>query len=522
MKAKKVLGLVASAILLLLLLVYLALCQFVSLFAPILFEHLEGAMLILAWTAFLFLLFLSSSATALTLYQLCENRVGVFSYGTYLAFVILLAIPTALYLLFLYVTGVLFFLPYALVLLWMHHGKAKLPDKSHTDSKKLYALHAVALLAPLVSLGAMYLVGDQPFVWLLLLLGILIAAASAVSALWMQKRHGKLAKPLRYILPFLTVSFVMAAGFFAVYTLTASPRIETLAPAYFENANYNNYATYHSFDYRYGKFAQVTYDDDTFILTVTDRDGNTETIDHRSDEFLPSFSVQLSDRCMYLLRDDALYRRAYGKEEETLIATEVYRFVANEKAVYYHTPSGLFCFDIVRSEHTLIAARHGEYCVSTDGVWYTVHAPEHMLYFYGNDKSTSEYAMPDISCQYFQYHDGKIVFLDGGTLYQFEIQSGQLRSVKLMDEPNPEAYLICTDKAYYVSLQKYFYGAAAHPVEDASNGIWKIDPDTLYANKLCDTIHGKLFDADGTLLLSDGEKLYRISTDDGTITRVKL
>lgn len=69
----------------------------------------------------------------------------------------------------------------------------------------------------------------------------------------------------------------------------------------------------------------------------------------------------------------------------------------------------------------------------------------------------------------------------------------------------------------FVSL----YGAAAHAVEDAGNGIWKIDPLTLRANKLCDSIHGNLFDADGTLLLSDGETLYRISTDDGTFTRVK-
>ena len=69
----------------------------------------------------------------------------------------------------------------------------------------------------------------------------------------------------------------------------------------------------------------------------------------------------------------------------------------------------------------------------------------------------------------------------------------------------------------FVSL----YGTAAHAVEDAGNGIRKVDPLTLHANKLCDSIHGKLFDADGALLLSDGEMLYCISTDDGTITRVK-
>lgn len=69
----------------------------------------------------------------------------------------------------------------------------------------------------------------------------------------------------------------------------------------------------------------------------------------------------------------------------------------------------------------------------------------------------------------------------------------------------------------FVSL----YGAAAHPVEDPGNGVRKIDPDTLRADMLCDTLHGKLFDADGTPLLSDGEKLYRISTNDGTVTRVK-
>ena len=521
MKAKKVLGSVASAILLLLLLVYLALCQFVSLFAPILFEHLEGAMLILAWIAFLLLLFLSSSATALTLYQLCENRVGVFLYGTYLAFVILLAIPTALYLLFLYVTGVVFFLPYALVLLWMHCDKAELPDKSHTDSKKLYALHAVALLAPPVALITAYFVKEVPFCLFPLLFGILIAVASAVSALWMQKRHGKLAKPLRRTLLVLTVGFVTATSVSAVYTLAALPPIEKLAPIYFENVNYNNYTSSPSFDYRYGKFAQVTNEDDILTITVTDCDGNTETITHKSNDYLPYITVQFTDGGMYLLRERTLYRRAYGKEEETLIATEVYRFIANEKAVYYHTPNGLFCYNLAGGEHTLIAERHGEYCVSADGVWYTVHTPEHVLHFYGNDGSTAEYAMPDIACQYFQYHDGKIVFLYGGTLYQFEIQSGQLRSVKLMDEPNPEAYLICTDKAYYVSLQKYFYGAVAHAVEDAGNGIRKIDPLTLHASKLCDSIHGKLFDADGTLLLSDGETLYRISTDDGTFIRVK-
>ena len=75
----------------------------------------------------------------------------------------------------------------------------------------------------------------------------------------------------------------------------------------------------------------------------------------------------------------------------------------------------------------------------------------------------------------------------------------------------------------YLALCQFvsLYGAAAHAVEDVGNGIWKVDPLTLHANKLCDSIHGKLFDADGTLLLSDGETLYCISTDDGTFTRVK-
>ena len=330
------------------------------------------------------------------------------------------------------------------------------------------------------------------------------------------------------VLFILLISTILLADYFRC------PKVD-FDIAVFTDCNYNNYNIKgNTIDYRYGRFAWV---DNSFmgsVIAVQSSDGDTSYIrGYRDIE-----QIQLAEEGIYFLSDLRLYLKAYTEASSVeLIAEEVASFIVTEEYVFYgtyvvDTPSAvkpsvhinLMCINKKTKETTLFSEDVDFYCIDNNGLYVKTTYSESDVTVYTAEGSYSKVRLKDgvylsVQCcgDFLAYcNDTALHFIKDGMEDFDTILLGEA-GVKYADVAD-----ICENELFYVSYRgKQTPETKSEEIASASNGLWKIEPQTGTKKLLSHSTYDELysFGSYGLFGVKDG-KIYKISAEDGSAFKI--
>lgn len=321
----------------------------------------------------------------------------------------------------------------------------------------------------------------------------------------------------------LLVVVCMLAVFFVVYFSIPEPidlTVETEGQRNYNNYTYQNYIGGNYIDCNNGNIIHKK----GWVLSRT----TLQTVDGVSVMYGIDSPFQLTDEYIYYCQFRKLKQKSLATQEVVTIASKVEAFIALDDAVYYLSGD---TFGHQLSKYDLCTKSNKSLCDNIDTIYYhndhvyALDVDGHLLQFNESGTSTEVYTF-DIPHRpfYIQFQGDCVLYENSNRFYFVNLTTKEVQIVALVDSmhANDRITYICDDNDLFVSYQATATnGSFVKDVPDDANGVWRVDPQTLEKEKLCDETFESLFLFSNDLLIGARDRQwYCISTENGQITRL--
>ena len=126
------------------------------------------------------------------------------------------------------------------------------------------------------------------------------------------------------------------------------------------------------------------------------------------------------------------------------------------------------------------------------------------------------------SYQYMLPRGNELVYLMGNDLHVWTLSDGTVKSIPLIDQGMSRITMICDDESVFASVQRIAPGLLLLvDADDANNGTWRINPDTMTKEKICSEYFERLYlFSDRQLLGVKGSAVFLIDTQTKQVERI--
>lgn len=293
--------------------------------------------------------------------------------------------------------------------------------------------------------------------------------------------------------------------------------------------NYNNFINENSMDCRDGYFAWLNRGVNSNTLIVADKNGSCQSFDGIGRSF------QLDGDLVYYT--DASYRlcvRDLKSGQVSVIAQDVFDFIVFEKWIVYdlaksitdgfgiHTSSetdvSLFVYDTESKTTKKLLDEAREYFIYQKELYVLNDMGNHLVKVDLENatvttvfQSDEVYVMEDVmpSGKYLLYYGGWEV-----DLYVYNRENGEVTTLicsEIGDNTEGASY-IADDENIFVSVQRCVGDKFSFEIDHEDNGLWRIDPETLTAEKVLPDVFYGLYLTDGFLYGRKDGRIYQIDT----------
>lgn len=294
------------------------------------------------------------------------------------------------------------------------------------------------------------------------------------------------------------------------------PALAQFPVEFVEQVNYNNYLFENRMDHKGGVLAFQSRSLIGQQLTVYTDDGDASSIGGITSPF------QICGGDIFYIKNGALKQRIIDSGAELVISEDVTSFIAMDTKVYYLSAGALFVHEhgttrllgkellqfYIHKDWVFAIGQDGSLSkLEQDGGWTSVCTIQIDGYPF--------WAMP---------MGDNLICSTAGALQIIDIQTGDEKTLSWRDDAsaNDRIVFICDDAHLYVSYQAtQTDGSVVKDIEDPSNGVWSVDPETLEYEQLCEATFEELYLFDGDLLYGvRDDTLFLIDTGAGTLLEV--
>lgn len=281
--------------------------------------------------------------------------------------------------------------------------------------------------------------------------------------------------------------------------------------------NYNNYNAFSRLDYKGGELAWQHDFLRVNKLTILDDGGNTTMLTDISAPF------QLAgDRIVYE-KDDQLRYRIRSNGEDDLIAGDVYHFLVVEDGVLYLSGSTLYRYYWDDRNDTLAYGIYEFYYYN--GRVYAVTKNDRLVepVSPGNWREIYDFYNDQLP-QRLQFQGDHAIYEFQNELHYISLTDGSTKTIPIAEgsDVSSKVGFICDEEQMYLSFQAIRYnGSIVNDIEDAHNGLWRVDSETGHQEKLSDQYFHQLYLFEGDQLFGViDQDLYQIDTHTGRSTKI--
>lgn len=315
---------------------------------------------------------------------------------------------------------------------------------------------------------------------------------------------------------FAVIILIGILGFHVISTQESDELALSIVPV--TQINYNNYVCDNQVDFKGNLFAWQESNIFSSKVSLLNDSGEHSVLTGVTAPF-----QLLEDRVLFV-KEGILYQRILSTRTDTLIAENVYSFIAMEHTVLYISEDTLFQYDLddgkakplgenaycffIHHDQICIAENDGKIMrLESDGTWSLL------------------CSFPITSYPFFIMSMGDyIVCEQTNALLLINTISGVTETVRVSEHnyaTNRVAF-ICDNNRLFVSFQATKAdGSIVFDVAHADNGVWSVDPETKEIRKLCDESFSQLYLFEGNLLFGvKNNYLYQIDIDTGRVTRI--
>ena len=292
-------------------------------------------------------------------------------------------------------------------------------------------------------------------------------------------------------------------------------------------ANQNNYTIKNNtVDYFNGRFAYITNDFISNSLIVVDSNGICKTVSGVSD------SIKLLESRVLYVKNRKLFVEDIYSSNQTVIADEVYDFIADENKVFYSKLNNkndllLYSYDFENKATVCIAKNLDSFLlhnnkilvVNDKGELYSVE------YDGSNEFELTTFDPPDFSVyQPYAVCSNKLI-CGYDDLYIYSLDTNKSETLCLNDgdcKGNHITRFVCNNDTIFLTYKRVEYdGSIVKNKQHKNNGVWKVDATTLSKKKVCNKQFDWLYLFDEDVLIGQNQKgIYQIDIETGKTTEM--
>lgn len=329
------------------------------------------------------------------------------------------------------------------------------------------------------------------------------------------------------------ISLLVILGVVIIFTTNIfNPVKLNFSPISISSVNYNNYVSDNLIDYKDNKLYCLKPNLLSSHLTIIDTNGKTKYINGVDHPF------QISNDNIIYISNKNLYERNINTGKTNKISSDAIKFLVYNDLIIYCSKlkwsdrlgkweNSITVFNSTTKEHKVAFENSDKFYIYHD-----------KLYVVDIDDTIIEFSLDGfVSKRLFsiqnQGYGYTILFVKDKLLITYGLQSffdildlktQQCQTIWISDDSPAKINAICNDDSIFVSFQaQNMDGSIITNKKSNSNGLWKINPETLEKHKISSTVYKTLYlFGDNSLFGQQGTNVFKIDIDSGSAQQINL